>query len=192
MDTTDAPPPQGSPLRLGIEQVLTPIATALAVIGGVVLMMVGILTVYSIIGRALPDGIPLLGWWEPVRGNFELVELGTAIGIFSFLPYTHLKRGNVLVDFFTLKASPRAKAALAVFANLLYSGIVLLFTWRMAVGTGEIMTASYTQTTMLLRIPIWYGYLPTTLFMVFLSVVALYSVWRSLEEALGPGEPRKA
>ena len=176
-------------IRLRVEAYLTAVASALAVIGGIVLILMALVTVYSIIGRALPPGLPLLGWWESVRGNFELVELGTAIALFAFLPYTHLKRGNVLVDFFTMRASPRVKAAFAVLANLLFSAIAVLITWRMIVGTEEILTASYTQTTMLLRIPIWYGYLPSTVFMVLLSLVALYSVWRSAEEALGGGEP---
>src|SRR5699024_5439053 len=126
---------------------------------------------YSIIGRALPNDLPLLGWWRSVRGNFELVEMATAIGIFSFLPYTQIKRGNVLVDFFTMNASARVKAGLAVFANLLFSVITVLFTWRMIVGISGVMTAKFTQTTMLLRIPIWYGQLPATIFMAFLSLV---------------------
>ena len=187
---SNGPPPPAS-LRLQVERILTGVAAALAFLGGLVLVAMATITVYSIIGRAIPPGAPLLDWWVPVRGNFELVELATAIAIFSFLPYTHIKRGNVLVDFFTMRAHPRVKAALAVFANLLFSAIVLLFTWRMAIATQEILTAGYTQTTMLLRIPIWYGYLPSAIFMAFLSLVALFSVWRSVEEMLGPGEPEE-
>lgn len=181
------PGPPGPLAR--VEAVLTVVAGALAFFGGLVLIAMALVTVYSIIGRALPPNLPLLDWWSSVRGNFELVELATAIAIFSFLPYTHLRRGNVLVDFFTMNAHPRTKAGFAVFANLLFSAIAVLFTWRMIVGAEEILTASFTQTTMLLRIPISYGYVPSTVFMVFLSAVALFSLWRSVAEVLGDGEP---
>lgn len=164
------------------------VAAALAILGGLALMAITIVTVYSIVGRALPD-LPLLDWWRPVRGNFELVEMATAVAIFAFLPYTQLQRGNVLVDFFTQGASPRVKAAFAVFSNALFSAIALLFTWRMLVGAEEMLTAGFTQTTMLLRVPIWYAYVPSTLFMVFLSIVTLFTLWRSVAEALGDGEP---
>ena len=187
MDSSGPRPEPG--LRQKVEPVLTAIAAALAVFGGIVLIGMALTTVYSIIGRALPPDVPLLDWWVPVRGNFELVEMATGIAIFAFLPYTHMRRGNVLVDFFTMNAPPRMKAGLAIFANLLFSAIVLLFTWRMTVETQDIMTASFTQTTMLLRIPIWYGYLPSTLFMGFLSLVVLFSLWRSIDETFGSGEP---
>lgn len=180
--------PGHNPLRLRVERVLAFIATIFAVIGGVALILMSLITVYSIIGRALPADLPLLGWWRSVRGNFELVEFATAIAIFSFLPYTHIKRGNVLVDFFTMNISRRAKAGFAIFANLLYTVIALIFAWRMVVSAEAMLTASFTQTSMLLRIPIWYAYLPSTIFMCFLAVVGAYSVWRSVDEALGAGE----
>lgn len=182
------PSPSSPGLRVRVERLLLPIAAALAVFGGFALVALSAVTVYSIIGRALPD-LPLLAWWRPVRGNFELVEMVTAIAIFSCLPYTQLRRGNVLVDFFTQRAGPRAKATFAIFANSLFAVIALLFTWRMIIGAEEMLTASFTQTTMLLRIPIWYAYLPSTIFMIFLSVVTLFTVWRSVDEALGDGEP---
>jgi len=166
-----------------------------ALLGGLVLVGMAFVTVYSVIGRALERNLPdlaLLAWWSPIRGDFELIELGTAVAITAFLPYTQMVRGNVLVDFFTAKAGPRAKAALATFANLVYAAVALLFTWRMAVGTHELYTATYTQTSMLLRVPLWWGHLVTTLFFALLSVVCLFTVLRSAAEAAGEGEPVRA
>lgn len=177
------------PFRLHVENVLLFLAKAFAIIGGLVLIAMSLVTVYSIIGRALPNNLPLLGWWRSIRGNFELVELATAVAIFSFLPWTHLTRGNVLVDFFTMRASPRAKAGFALFANLLFAAIAVLFAWRMVAGTRDMLGASYKQTTMLLRVPVLWGYLPGTIFMCFLALVTVYTVWRSAAELFGDGEP---
>ena len=49
---------------------------------------IALMSVASIVGRAL-SGLGLgLG---PVPGDFELVEAGTALAVFCFLPWCHLK-----------------------------------------------------------------------------------------------------
>lgn len=178
----------GPTLLKRVEAPLLQATRGVAWLGGVALMAMALATVYSILGRALPD-LPGLAWWHPIRGNFELVELGTAFAIFSFLPYTHMVRGNVLVDFFTARAHPRVKAALAIPANALLTAMVALITWRMTVATIELQTATYTQTTMLLGVPLWWGYVPATAFMWLYLLVGAFTTWRSIEETRHEGEP---
>ena len=170
-----------SPLQRS-EGVLLAASQGLAVAGGAVLLAIAGVTVYSIVGRALPD-VPGLAWWRPVRGDFEWVETGTALAIFAFLPYAQMKRAHVLVDLVTARASDRTKAALAVPAQLLWAIVAGVVSWRMIVATEALMTATYTQTTMLLRMPLWWGYLPSTVCMAFLTITALFSVWRAVDEA---------
>ena len=56
-----------------------------ALLGGAVLIVLTLLTVASVSGRAL---IPLgLG---PLPGDFELVEAGVAFAVFAFLPWCQL------------------------------------------------------------------------------------------------------
>lgn len=173
----------GRPLALRrSETVLLAIARALACFGGLVLLALAAVTVYSIVGRALPD-LAGLAWWRPLRGDFELVEMGTAVAIFAFLPYAHLVRAHVVVDLVTASANARVKARLAVPGHLLLTAIAGVMTWRMAVATESFLTATYTQTTMLLGMPLWWGYLPATLCMGFLTVSAAFSVWESVDEA---------
>jgi TRAP-type C4-dicarboxylate transport system permease small subunit len=190
MDTT-APEPAALPAS-GFERGLLLLSKIIAIIGGVVLIGLTLTTVYSIIGRAIARNLPdfaLLGWWGPIRGDFELIEMGTAVAIFSFLPYTQLSGGNVLVDFFTLNIHPRFKSALALFSNLLFTVIAALFTWRMALNTQKLQAATFKQTTMILHIPTWWGYLVATIFMAFLTIVCLYTAGKSLGQTLGEGEP---
>ncbi|MGH6902063.1 MAG: TRAP transporter small permease subunit, partial [Geminicoccaceae bacterium] len=89
----DRPGPLGRALHLT--------ATAVALIGGAILFALTLLTVVSVAGRAV--------FSAPIPGDFELVEVGMAVAIFAFLPYCQIVRGNVIVDLFTAKASPRTR-----------------------------------------------------------------------------------
>ena len=81
----------------GAGRALMALSRAVAIAGGLILTALTILSVGSILARVLLS--------RPLPGDFELVEMGCGIAVFAFLPYCHLKRGNVIVDFFTLKAS---------------------------------------------------------------------------------------
>ncbi|MCU0929269.1 MAG: TRAP transporter small permease subunit, partial [Burkholderiaceae bacterium] len=69
------------------------LSRALAWFGAFVLCLLALISVVSIAGRAL-SGFGL----GPVPGDFELVEAGTALAVFCFLPWCHLKRGHAVVD----------------------------------------------------------------------------------------------
>ena len=47
-----------------------------------------------------------------------LVPSGSAVVVASFLPYTQLRRGNMLVDTFTLRLPPRAVSQAATWAGV--------------------------------------------------------------------------
>jgi TRAP-type C4-dicarboxylate transport system permease small subunit len=147
-------------------------ATGVAVLGGLVLFALTLLTVISVVGRA--------AFSAPIPGDFELVELGMAVAIFAFLPYCQIVRGNVIVDLFTTRASPQTRALLDGIGNLLFTAIAALLTWRVALGGLEIR--SYHETTMVLQVPVWWGYVPAVIFLTFLTVVCAYTFWRSAEE----------
>lgn len=173
---------------LRAERLLLRATQALALLGGTLLVALALVTVYSVIGRALPD-VPGLAWWRAVRGDFEITELGTALAIFAFLPYAQLTRANVVVDLATARAPARAKAALAAGGNLLLSVAGAVMTWKMTEATVDLLTADFQQTTMLLRLPLGWAYLPATVCMALLTVVAAFTVWRSVHEARNDGEP---
>lgn len=151
------------------------VATGVALLGGLVLFALTLLTVISVVGRA--------AFSAPIPGDFELVELGMAVAIFSFLPYCQIVRGNVIVDLFTTRASTRTKALLDGVGNLIYTAIAALLTWRVALGGLEVR--DYSETTMVLRVPVWWGFVPAVAFLAFLTVVCAYTVWRSALEYRG-------
>jgi len=117
--------------------------------GGVVLLAMMLMTVASVTLRST------LG--KPIPGDFELVEIGSAIAIFCFLPWCQSMGGNVLVDFFTMKAGPRMTHLLEALGDLVYLLIAALLLWRLSLGGIEMHR--YGEQSMVLRIPIWYSFI---------------------------------
>ncbi len=148
------------------------VAVAVAAAGGVSLLGIMLVTVASVLGREV--------FGRPVPGDFELVEIGCAVAVFAFLPYCQLVRGNAVVDIFTEGASPRTRAALEGAGNLLLTLIAAVLTWRLALGGVDLRT--YTEETMVLRVPLWWGFVAGGLGLGLLAVVSAYATWRSFRE----------
>ncbi|MHA1560391.1 MAG: TRAP transporter small permease [Alphaproteobacteria bacterium] len=155
----------------------------LAILGGLVLVALAMMTVVSVVGRGTSSAFDVLG---PVRGDFELVIMGTAIAVFAFLPYAQYQRGHVAVEIATQWASPRAKAFLAMIANALMSAIAFLIAWRLHVGLLDKIDNG--EITFIVGIPTWWAYAGCAVGAWTMVVASLYTVWRSLNEWRGEGE----
>ena len=136
---------------------LSTLCRIFAGIGGLTLLAMMLMTVASVTLRGV------IG--RPISGDFELVEMGSAIAIFCFLPWCQISGGNVLVDFFTQKTGPRVNHLLEALGDLLYLLIAALLLWRMWYGAAEMR--EYGEQTMGLRLPIW------TSFIIILPAMAL-------------------
>ena len=99
------------------------VVTYLAICGGVILLIIVLVNFFSIAGRVL--------FGKPLTGDFELVEMGCAVAIFSFLPLCQFKGGNVIVDFFTIKLHERKIAFLNGIASFIFFMVAAFFSWRM-------------------------------------------------------------
>ena len=119
-----------------------------ALAGGAVLTSLALMSVASIAGRAL--------FSRPLPGDYELVQTGCAVFVAMCLPYCQLKHANIIVDFFTAKASRRTQARLDAFGALLVGLVMLLITWRTGVGLASIRASG--ETTMILGMPSWWTY----------------------------------
>ena len=105
-------------------------AYILAILGGLILVIVILINFVSILSRII--------FLNPLVGDFELVEIGSAIAISSFLPLCHLKKGNVIVDFITAKLNFKKVAFLDCISSIMYGLLALFFTWRMFFGARDI------------------------------------------------------
>ena len=153
-------------------RILGVLASSVAVFGGIVLTFLVLITIVSIIGRAALS--------QPIPGDFELVEIGCAIAVFAFLPYCQLVNGNVIVDFVTANASPATRSLLDAVGNLCYTVIAALLTWRLSLGGIDLK--NYNESTMVLQVPVWWGFIPGVLCTGLLTLVCAYTAVRSLRE----------
>jgi TRAP-type C4-dicarboxylate transport system permease small subunit len=131
-----------------LHEALHNVAVWFAYAGGAVVAAIGIMSAVSIIGRAL--------WSKPIMGDFELVEMGIAVAGTLFLGYCQITAGNIFVDIFTIRASRNAKAWMDRFGALLMAAMFILVGWRASVGASEIRMSG--ETSMLMGVPIWIGY----------------------------------
>ena len=74
----------------------------------------------------------------PIPGDYDIVGILCGCAIFAFLPYCQLTRGNVIVDFFTVHATPRVKACLDAAGTVLYLAAAMVLTWRLYYGLLEL------------------------------------------------------
>jgi hypothetical protein len=163
-------------------------AGALAVFGGLVLTAVMLVAVISILGRwAGRSGWPAFAGLGPIPGDFEIVSMGVGFAVFSFLAWCQFNRGHVTVDIFVSRLGPRWYAGLATVTNLMLTAVAVLLAWQTGLGMSDKMR--FGETTTILRLPVWWGYAGGLLGLWSFALVSAYTVWRSLNEALGSGEP---
>ena len=95
-------------------------------LAGVLLTVITLMTCVSLIGRNTT------GW--TIVGDFELSGSAAGAAVALFLPWCQWRRGNIIVDFFTAKASEGTNALLDRLGALLFAAAMALMTWRTAVG----------------------------------------------------------
>jgi TRAP-type C4-dicarboxylate transport system permease small subunit len=144
-------------------------ARLMAVLGGLVLTALIVLTCLSIAGRWLNgllnadalQGVAAARWLldlgiGPIEGDFELVEAGMAFVVFAFLPITQLTGGHASVDVATRLLGARANRWLAATWAILFAAVLALIARQLALGTVDKMR--YGETTFLIQFPVWWAY----------------------------------
>jgi len=157
--------------RLG--RVLEQGSTALALAGGLVLTALMLMSIASIGGRWL--------FSKPLPGDFEMVEIGTGLAIFLFLPTCQLHGANVIVDFFTTGLSRRGQSWLDAFGGLLYTLVAALFAWRLVFGGLDYLR--YGEKTMILGLPLWWSFVLIIPAAAWLALVTAYTTLRHVQAA---------
>ncbi len=159
------------------------LARWVAILGGIVLTGLAIMTGVSITGRSL-----LQFGLRPVPGDFEIVEAGMAFVVCTFLPWTQLMRGHATVTILTDFFSQRVNAVIDLIADLLLFVTALVITWRHIYGLLD--KYAYNETTFILQFPLWWSYAGCLVGMVTWIVVGGWCVWASAD-ALVRGERRE-
>ena len=152
---------------------LTAATEGLALAGGAVMVAVATMVTVSVLMRWLAgDGI---------SGDFELVQIATALAAFAFLPLCQARRGNVIVDTFTAKLPRPATVALDALWDLVYAALIGVLSWRLVLGARDAFASQ--TTSMVLGIPQVYAIAACAAMGIFLSVVAVITAVRLLKDA---------
>ena len=150
-----------------IGRVLLSVSKAFALGGGLVLVALTVMSLVSVVGRAV--------FTKPLPGDYELIQLGCAIAVSAFLPLCQMRGGHVLVDFFTANSRPAVRTALDTVGSILIGIAAAVFTWRMTVGAIGLHQAN-DQTT-ILEIPTWYAVALMVPSFALFSVAGFYTAW---------------
>jgi TRAP-type C4-dicarboxylate transport system permease small subunit len=135
-----------------------------ALVGGLAAAAVGCMTVASIVMRAL--------WSTPIQGDIELTQFGVALAISLCLPWCQLHGGNIIVDFFTLKASERSRQVLDGIGAVLLAAMVILLAWR--TGEGAVSVKDAGETSMIMGLPMWIVYAVLAPGFALTALIAIY------------------
>ena len=171
------------------------IARCMAILGGLVLVALVILTSVSVTGRGLntlghsqfltalsqsvADWLIATGV-APVTGDFELVEAGVAFAIFAFLPICQLYSEHATVDLFTSGLSAGFNKILLAFWDIVLTLTTILLTQRLYAGM--MSKKSYGETTFLLEFPIWWAYALSLFAAIVATLVGVYCAGARLAE----------
>lgn len=154
-----------------------------ALLGGIILCILILLTCISITGRAF-----VFAGLGPVPGDFELVEAGIAFSVFAFLPICQVQAGHATVDLFTNALGRGANRWLVAFWECLFAGTMAFIAWRLAAG----MLTKYGngETSMFLQFSTWWAYAACLLPATLAALVAIWSAYDRMRAALTGHETR--
>lgn len=149
-------------------KLLESLAKACAVLAGVLLTVITLMTCVSLIGRNTT------GW--TIVGDFELSASAAGAAIALFLPWCQARRGNIVVDFFTARTSPATNARLDRLGALLLAACVALLAWRTTIGGLNAWKSG--AGSMMLGFPEWIVYVFMVPPLVLTAVIALMQAVR--------------
>lgn len=154
-------------------RVLETLAKLCAILAGLLLVGVTLLTCVSVAGRNTT------GW--TVVGDFELTGAAAGAAIALFLPWCQVRRGHIIVDFFTQRVSPAARTRLDRFGALGLAIVAGLMAWRSGVGGWNAWTSG--SGSMMLGFPEWVTYAGIVPAFALTAVIALVQAARGFDDA---------
>lgn len=136
-----------------------------ATLGGLLLLLIAAMTVISILGRYFIN--------TPVHGDFEYTKQGMGIVVASFLPYCILNGGNLIVDFFTAKASEKTQRLFDTLGAAATGLGILLFAWQASVAIPDVYESNEMSGNV--NLPVWWIYaaMAPSLWLAVLAAIAL-------------------
>lgn len=175
------------------------LARFFALLGGLALSAMIILTCLSVAGRSI-NSLLHSDWMQhsfaelaktllatgvgPINGDFELVEAGMAFAIFAFLPLCQLNASHASVSLFTAMLPVKFNRLLITVIEIVFACVLILIAVQLLAGMQSKRSAG--QVTFLLEFPIWWAYALSLTGAIVAAVVAVYvAAMRALEVMSG-------
>lgn len=152
-------------------RLLEALAKACAVLAGVLLIGITVMTCISVVGRNTT------GW--TLVGDFELTGAAAGAAIALFLPWCQVRRGNIIVDFFTTRASAAAQARMDRLGAACLAAVMALMTWRS--GLGGMNAWQSGSGSMMLGFPEWITYAGIVPALALTGVIAAVQAVRGFD-----------
>ena len=152
-------------------KVLEILAKACAVIAGVLLIVITLMTCISLIGRNTT------GW--SIVGAFELSGFAAGAAIALFMPWCQVRRGNIIVDFFTAHLMPAKQDVLDRIGALMLAAALGLMAWRTTIGGLNAWKSQ--SSSMIMGVPEWIVYVGMVPPLVLTAVIALVQAVRGFQ-----------
>ena len=149
-------------------RLLESLAKLCAILAGVLLTVVTLMTCGSLIGRNL--------FGATIVGDFELSGAAAGAAIALFMPWCQFRRSNIIVDFFTARASQSRREELDRLGALLLGLTMALLAWRTTIGGINAWKSG--SGTMLIGFPEWVIYVAMVPPLLLTTVIALSQAWR--------------
>ena len=164
------------------------LARAVAVAGGAILLALVAMTCLSVLARAgltlstLADLPAAFSRLRSIRGDYELIELGSAVAICAFLPWCHLAGAHARVDLLGGRGT-FARGIDRVW-DLALALCTAFLCWRMWEGMTAKRAAA--ETTFLLQLPVWWAYAAC---LAGLAIAALAGICVAIRSARPAADP---
>jgi len=129
-------------------RVLETLAKSCAVVAGVLLTVITLMTCASVIGRNTT------GW--TIVGDFELSGSAAGAAIALFMPWCQVRRANIIVDFFTSRATDATRERLDRVGAFMVGAVMALMAWRTTIGGLSAWNSN--SGSMMLGFPEWVVY----------------------------------
>jgi TRAP-type C4-dicarboxylate transport system permease small subunit len=156
----DQDPAPGTPLERPTQ--------LLAVAGGLLMLAAAAMVTVSVVMRWIT--------FRSIPGDIELVQIATALSVFTFLPLCQARRGNIMVDTFTTWLPARMQRALDAAWDVVYALVAGVIAWRLALGAAD--TVRSNTVSMMLGLPIGWAIAACSVMAALLALVALATAWR--------------
>ncbi len=151
-----------------LERVLEILAKLSAILAGVLLTVITLMTCISLIGRNTT------GW--TIIGDVEITGYVAGAAIALFMPWCQYRRGNIIVDFFTAKASAATHQRMDRLGALLLAIVLALLTWRTSLGGLSAWRSG--SGSMMMGLPEWWVFAAMVPALALTALIALVQAAR--------------